>query len=315
MGSDNIMKKNPLLVLLGISAAFFVIFLIFVFSTMGNIVKDRALIGRGGVSIGVVKIKGVIMDSQKTLKELKDFEEDSSVKAILLRIDSPGGAVGPSQEIHDAVIRVKKTKPVVASFESVAASGGFYVAVAAQKIVSNAGTLTGSIGVIMDFANLSELYKWAKVDRFVVKSGKFKDVGSDSRPMTSEERALMQELITNVYEQFLNAVAEGRKLPVDMVRPYADGRVLTGEQAFKAKLVDKLGGIDVALEELRALAKIDAKAKLNLIYPEPKRRSILEMLGSGAADSLMKGAMERFPALEGLSELQSPKGRQGLFFL
>lgn len=310
------MKKNPLLVLLGVSALFFVLFLVFVFSTMGNIVKDKALMGRGGVSIGVVKIKGVIMDSQKTLKELKEFEEDSSVKAILLRIDSPGGAVGPSQEIHDAVLRVIKTKPVVASFESVAASGGFYVAVAAQKIVSNAGTLTGSIGVIMDFANLGELYKWAKVDRFVVKSGKFKDVGSDSRPMTTEERALLQDLIMNVYDQFLKAVANGRKLPVDSVRPYADGRVLTGEQAFNAKLVDRLGGIDVALEEIRTLAKLDAKAKLNLIYPEPKRRSLLELLGSGAAEGIMHGVTEKFPALESLQQqLQSPKGTQGFFFL
>jgi len=309
------MKKNPLLVLLGVSALFFVLFLVFVFSTMGNIVKDRNIIGRGGVSVGVVKIKGVIMDSHKTLKELKEFEEDNSVKAVLLRIDSPGGAVGPSQEIHDAVLRVKKTKPVVASFESVAASGGFYVAVAAQKIVSNAGTLTGSIGVIMDFANLADLYKWAKVERYVVKSGKFKDVGSDSRAMTPEEKDLLQSLITNVYEQFLKAVADGRKLPVDQVRPYADGRILTGEQAFNAKLVDRLGGLDVALEEIRTLAKLEAKAKLNLIYPEPKRRSLLEVLGSGAADSLVHGVLEKVPALEGLQQLQLPKGQQGFFFL
>jgi protease IV len=307
------MKKNPLFVLLGISAFFFVVFLVFVFTTMGNIVKDRAIIGRGGVSIGVVKLKGVIMDSQKTLKELKEFEEDTSVKAVLLRIDSPGGAVGPSQEIHDAVLRVRKTKPVVASFESVAASGGYYVAVAAEKIVSNAGTLTGSIGVIMDFANLSELYKWAKVDRFVVKSGKFKDVGSDSRPMTAEEKELMQALISNVYEQFLKAVADGRKLPVDNVRPYADGRVLTGEQAFKAKLVDRLGGLDAALEEIKTLAKLDQKAKLNLIYPEPKRRSLLELLGSGAADGLVRGLTDKIPALESLQRL--PAGQPGLFFL
>ena len=112
------MKKNPLLLLLGISGLFFCLFLVFVFATMGNIVKDKALIGRNRVAIGVVTVKGVIMESQKTLKELKDFEEDSSIKAILLRIDSPGGAVGPSQEIHDAVLRVRKTKPVVASFES-----------------------------------------------------------------------------------------------------------------------------------------------------------------------------------------------------
>ncbi len=309
------MKKNPLVILLGISAIFFCIFLVFVFSTMGSIVKDRSIIGRGGTSIGVVKVKGVIMESQKTLKELKEFEEDTSVKAILLRIDSPGGAVGPSQEIHDAVLRVRKTKPVVASFESVAASGGFYIAVAAEKIVSNAGTLTGSIGVIMDFANLSELYKWAKVDRFNIKSGKFKDVGSETRAMTAEEKELLQSLITNVYEQFLKAVATGRNLPVEKVRPIADGRILTGEQAFQAKLVDKLGGLDVALDEIRALAKLDAKQKLNLIYPEPKKRSLMEILGSGAADSLMKGFAEKLPLLQGLEQLQAPSGTRGLFFL
>jgi protease-4 len=309
------MKKNPLLLLLGISALFFCLFLVFVFATMGNIVKDRALIGRGGVNVGVVRLKGVIMDSQKTLKELKEFEEDSSVKAVLLRIDSPGGAVGPSQEIHDAVLRVRKTKPVVASFESVAASGGFYVAVAAQRIVSNPGTLTGSIGVIMDFANLSELYKWAKVERFNIKSGKFKDVGSENRPMTPEEKELLQGLIGNVYEQFLKAVADGRHLPVEQVRPIADGRILTGEQAFEAKLVDKLGGPDVALDQIRELAKLDAKQKIHLVYPEPKKRSLLEVLGTGAADSLMHGVLEKVPALEQLGTGAPAAGTRGLFFL
>jgi protease-4 len=310
------MKKNPLLLLLGISGAFFVLFLVFVFATMGNIVKDRTLIGHGGVSIGVVKVKGVIMDSAKTLKELKDFEEDSSIKAVLVRIDSPGGAVGPSQEIHDAILRVRKTKPVVASFESVAASGGFYVAVACQKIVSNPGTLTGSIGVIMDFANLSELYKWAKVERFNLKSGKFKDVGSENRPMTAEEKELMQTLISNVYEQFLKAVAEGRHLPVETVRPVADGRVLTGEQAFELKLVDKLGGLDVALDQIREVAKIDAKAKLHMVLPEPKRKSIMDLFGAGAADSLYQGVVDHVPVLKQLEGLSLPSLHgPGLYFL
>lgn len=308
------MKKNPLILLLGVSALFFGLFLVFVFVTMGSLVKDHSLMGSGGANIGVVKIKGVIMESQRTLKDLKEFEEDTSIKAVLLRIDSPGGSVGPSQEIHDAVLRVRKTKPVVASFESVAASGGFYVAVAAEKIVSNPGTLTGSIGVIMDFANLSELYKWAKVDRFNIKSGKFKDVGTENRPMTEEEKQLMQGLIGNVYEQFLKAVADGRKLPVEKVRPIADGRILTGEQAFQAHLVDKLGGLDVALDEIRALTKIDAKQKLNLVYPEPKKRSLLEVLGSGAADSFMHGFMEKLP-MDSLEQLSSPAGTRGLFFL
>lgn len=314
LGYTRVMKKNPLVLLLAISAVFFGIFMIFVFFTMGNIVKDRTVIGRGGVSIGVVKVNGVIMESQKVLKDLKEFEEDSSIKAIVLRVNSPGGAVGPSQEIHDAVLRVRKTKPVVASFESVAASGGYYVAVACDRIVSNAGSLTGSIGVIMDFANLSELYKWAKVDRYNLKSGKFKDVGSETRTMTPEEKELMQGLINDVYEQFLKAVADGRKLPVDKVRPYADGRVLTGKQAHEAGLVDHLGGIDVAIDQVKELAKIDAKQKVNLVYPEPKRKSLVEVLGQGAADSLMKGFLQQF-SLESLEELKAPMQTKGLFFL
>jgi protease-4 len=309
------MKKNPLVLLLATSAVFFLIFLVFVFLTMGSIVKDRSLLARGGVNVGVVKIKDAIMDSHRTLKELKEFEEDSSIKALIVRIDSPGGAVGPSQEIHDAIKRIRKSKPVVASFESVAASGGFYIAVAADRIVSNAGTLTGSIGVIMNMANLSELYKWAKVERYNIKSGKFKDVGSENRPMTEEERKLMQDLIDNVYNQFLNAVADGRRLPVDSVRPYADGRVLSGEQAFKAGLVDKLGGIDVAIDMIRELAKLEPKQKVNLVYPEPKRKSLLEVLGQGAADSIMQGILNRLGIEGGVSTFVQPSPQKGLFFL
>jgi protease-4 len=188
------------------------------------------------------------------------------------------------------------------------------VAVACQRIVSNPGTLTGSIGVIMDFANLSELYKWAKVDRYNLKSGKFKDVGSENRPMTPEERELLQGLIGNVYEQFLKAVADGRKLPVDKVRPIADGRILSGEQAFQAHLVDKLGGLDVALDQIKEVAKIEAKQKINLVYPEPRRKTLLEVLGQGAADSLMHGVLERLH-LQNLDQLGAPGGSRGLFFL
>jgi protease-4 len=307
------MKKNPLVLLLAVSGVFFVVFLLFVFFTMGNIVKDKSLLARGGVDVGVVKVSGVIMDSQKVLKQLKEFEEDSSIKAVLLRINSPGGAVGPSQEIHDAVLRVRKTKPVVASFEAVAASGGYYVAVAAEKIVSNPGSLTGSIGVIMSFANLQDLYKWAKVEPYNLKSGKFKDAGSESRPMSAEERELMQGLIDNVYLQFLKAVADGRKLPVEKVRPYADGRVLSGHQAFEAGLVDKLGGVDAAVDMIKELSKIDAKQKVNLVYPEPRRRSLLEVLGSGAAESLVNGLREGVQSAG--ESLLLPKGSSGLFFL
>jgi protease-4 len=307
------MKKNPLVLLLAVSAAFFGIFLLFVFMTMGNIVKDRSILARGGVNIGVIRLRGAIMDATKTLKELKEFEEDTSIKALIVRIDSPGGAVGPSQEIHDAIKRVRKTKPVVASFESVAASGGFYVAVAADTIISNPGTLTGSIGVIMDFANLMELYKWAKIERFNLKSGKFKDAGSETRVMTAEEKELMQGLIDNVYMQFLKAVADGRKLPIEKVKPFADGRVLSGEQAYVAGLVDKLGGMDVAIDAVKTLAKIDSKQKVHLVYPEPKRKSLMEVIGQSAAQGFVDGAVEAIaPRLE---SMQLPaKTRQLLFF-
>lgn len=305
------MKKNPLLVLLAISAVFFGIFLFFVFFTMGNIVRDRSILARGGVNMGVIRLRGPIMEAQKVLKEFKEFEEASDIKAIIVRIDSPGGAVGPSQEIHDAIKRVRKTKPVVASFESVAASGGYYVAVAADSIISNPGTLTGSIGVIMDFANLTDLYKWAKIDRFNLKSGKFKDAGTDTRPMTAEEKELLQGLVDNVYQQFLKAVADGRKLPIERVKPFADGRVLSGEQAYVAGLVDKLGGLDVAIEQAKALAKVDAKQKVNLVQPEPKRKSLLEVLGQGAAEGLVRGFSEQLK----LEEIQIPvQSRRLLFF-
>jgi protease-4 len=238
------------------------------------------------------------------------------IKAIVIRVNSPGGAVGPSQEIYEEVRRTftEFKKPVVISAESLAASGAYYVSVGANKIITEPGSLIGSIGVIMDFANLSELYKWAKVDRFNLKSGKFKDVGSESRPMTAEEKELMQNLITNVYEQFLKAVAAGRKLPEEKVRPIADGRVLSGEQAMQAGLVDKLGGMDVAVDLVKELAHIEAKQKVNLVYPEPKRKSLLEILGQGAADSLMKGVASGLH-VENLEDLRAPTALKGLFFL
>ncbi|MCO5141753.1 MAG: S49 family peptidase [Oligoflexia bacterium] len=138
----------------------------------------------------------------------------------------------------------------------------------------------------MDFANLQELFKWAKVDRYNIKSGKYKDSGNETRPMTAEEKELLQGIIDNVYDQFLNAVADGRKLPVERVKPYADGRIMSGAQALEYGLVDKLGGIDVAVDIAKELAKIDEKTKVKLVYPEPKRKSLLEVLGQGAADGM-----------------------------
>ena len=224
--------------------------------------------------VGVLELSGVIMDSKKTLKSLRRFEENPNVKALVVRINSPGGAVAPSQEIYEAIKHFPK--PKVASMSSVAASGGYYVAVATDKIFANAGTITGSIGVIMEFANLEKLYEWAKIKRFSIKTGKFKDSGAEYREMREEERALLQGMVDDVLLQFKSAVAEGRKMTLDEVTPLADGRIFSGSQAQKAKLVDVLGGIDDAIAEAGKLGGITGRPKV--IAEKKEKKGILEMV-------------------------------------
>ncbi len=272
--------------------------------------SDSPLAGlkRGG-NIGVVELDGVIMDSKKFIRELRKFEKDRSIQGIIVRIDSPGGAVGPSQEIHDAILQTKKTKPVVASMESVAASGGYYAAVAADRIIANAGTMTGSIGVIMNFMNLSQLYEWAKLKRYVIKSGKFKDLGSDLRDMNPEERQILQDMIDNVHMQFMTAVSKGRRLPLNKVREAATGQIFSGEQAFQLKLVDQLGGIEVAKNAVRELAKMEGEAEL--VYPRPKRESLMESLGSPFSSQFANAILSQLGVQEGsqpLRDLSLPRG-------
>lgn len=301
------MKKNPLVLLLALSGVCFLLFTAFVFFAMGSLVKEgkSSSLLTGGNSIGVLTIEGAIMDSDKTLKLLRQWEEDSSIRGIIVRVNSPGGAVAPSQEIHDAIIRVKKAKPVIASFESLAASGGYYIAVAADRIITNPGTITGSIGVISQFMNLSEIYKWAKVEPYNLKSGKFKDTGSDSRPMTPEEKAVMQGMVDNIYLQFVGAVATGRKMPVEKVKELADGRIYSGEQAVKLGLADKLGGFDVALDDMKELAKI--KGKPNLVYPDPKKPRMIELFSSSLAQGIVNAVWSKFMG-EGLQSTTSADG-------
>lgn len=229
--------------------------------------------------IALIRVEGVIMDAQSTVGELKRFGENPSVKAIVLRIDSPGGGVVPSQEIHDAVQRVrqKSNKLVIASMGSVAASGGYYIAAATDRIIANPGTLTGSIGVIMETANVEGLLKKIGVEGVVVKSGKFKDVGSPLRKMSDEERALLQSVMDDVHKQFIEAVAAGRALEPAAVQALADGRIFTGRQAKEAKLVDELGDLEAAIQLAADLAGIEGEPKV----VEPRRRfSIRELLES-----------------------------------
>ncbi|HMU30026.1 MAG: signal peptide peptidase SppA [Nitrospira sp.] len=220
--------------------------------------------------VALIRIEGVILDAQATISELKQYSENPLVKAIVLRIDSPGGGVVPSQEIHDAVKRVKNksNKAVIASMGTVAASGGYYIAAATDRIIANPGSLTGSIGVIMEMANFEGLMKKVGVEGVVIKSGRFKDVGSPLRKMSDEERKLLQSVMDDVHQQFIQAVADGRSLEVSDVEPLADGRIYTGRQAKEARLIDELGDLDDAIHIAADIAGMEGEPKV----VEPRKR-------------------------------------------
>lgn len=214
----------------------------------------------GKSSVLIMDLSGVIFDSKKFVKTLKKYREMDKVKAIVLRINSPGGVVGPSQEIYNEVKKTISTfkKPVVVSAESLDASGAYYVSAGASKIIVEPGALIGSIGVIMEFANLKDLYSWAKVQRYSIKTGPYKDIGAEYRAMTDEERKLLQNVIDEVYMQFKKAIAEGRKIPISEVSKYADGRIFSGETAVKIGFADAVGGLQDAVDkagELSGLGK------------------------------------------------------------
>jgi protease-4 len=235
--------------------------------------------------IGLIRVEGVILDAKDTVAELKRFGDSSSVKAIVLRIDSPGGGVVPSQEIHDAVQRVrsKHKKTVVASMGTVAASGGYYIAAAADRIIANPGTLTGSIGVIMELVNLEGLLKKVGVEGIVVKSGHYKDIGSPFRKMGPDDRRILQAVMDDVHNQFIEAVAEGRSLDVAAVRKLADGRIFTGRQAVNAKLVDELGDLDDAVRIAADLVGIEGEPTV----VEPKKRFSIKEIIEGRMQGLL----------------------------
>jgi protease-4 len=243
-----------------------------------------------GSGVGLLEIKGIIIDSQETVKQVNDLKKDDRVKAVVLRIDSPGGVVGPSQEIHAEIKKLAAKKKVVVSMGSVAASGGYYIATAANSIYANPGTITGSIGVLMKFSNLEGLLGKIGMKAFTLKTGKFKDVGSPARPMTDQEKAMLQAVIDNTHSQFVRAVAEGRKLPEADVRTIADGRIFTGEQALALKLVDRIGTLQDAVEEAGRLGGISGEPQL--IRPPKKKRLLLDMLVEETA-SRISGAVRQ----------------------
>ena len=216
--------------------------------------------------IGVVSINGTISSAKKISSELVTFAKDDGISAIILRINSPGGGVGATQEIYREVQKIAPQKPVVASMGSVAASGGYYVAAPATKIVSNPGTIIGSIGVFIQFVRLEELMNKIGVDLEIVKSGEFKDMGSPDRKLTQRDREILDELITDLQGQFVSAVASGRNLPVEKVQEIADGRIFSGARAKDLGLVDFMGNFQDAVEITKKIVGI--KGDVALVYPK-----------------------------------------------
>lgn len=247
------------------------IFLIIVSILLVMIQKDIPI----GEKIAIVRIEGMIMDSKDTIDELKEYVKDPSIKALILRIDSPGGAVAPAQEIYEEVKKAVSKKKVVVSMGTVAASGGYYIASSATKIIANPGTLTGSIGVIMEIPNIEGLMNKLGIKTEVVKSGRHKDIASVFREMKKEEREILQGVLDNVHEQFIKAVAEGRRMHVDDVRKIADGRIFTGEQALKKGLIDELGNLEDAINIAAKLAGIKGEPA---IVSKKGRFSIIDLL-------------------------------------
>ncbi|MBL7686050.1 MAG: signal peptide peptidase SppA [Deltaproteobacteria bacterium] len=227
-------------------------------------------------NIAVVEVKGPIFESEAIVQKIKKYRENPSVLAMVLRVDSPGGGVGPSQEIYSAVKRFAEKKKVVVSMGTVAASGGYYVAAPAHKILANPGTITGSIGVLMEHMEIDQLLQWAKISAEVLKAGKNKDVGSSLRKMTPEERALLEDLLNNMHHQFRQAVSEGRKISMEDLENIADGKVYTGEQALGLKLVDQLGDLEDAIQVAKDLAGI--KGEPHVIYPKKAKPLLWEAL-------------------------------------
>jgi len=233
-------------------------------------------------NIGIVEVTGMILSSKKIIKDIKAFQEDDKIKAIILRIDSPGGGIGPSQEVYREIMKIKTDKKIITSMGSVAASGGYYIASATNGIVANPGTITGSIGVIMEYANLVEIAKKIGISPVVIKSGEYKDMGSPLRELKEKEKKIFQELVNELHLQFVNDAAKARKIDVKTMSSLADGRVYTGQSALALNLIDRLGNLDDAVLWAGEMANI--KGELKPVYPKEDKITFIKRL----ADTLFK---------------------------
>jgi protease-4 len=285
--ADNGRSRIWLWVLIG-GGAFF-LFVLAVFTLVYVAVRSggqRAGIHAFGDKIGVVDLEGVILDPKEVVDQLRKFADDDSIKAIIIHVNSPGGGVAASEEIYREVKRVRdeKHRYIVASIETVGASGAYYVSSATNKIYADNGSVVGSIGVIAEWVNYGDLMRWAKLKPEVLKVGQFKDTGDPTRELTPAERQYLQGLIDNMYSQFVQAVADGRHAKVSDIKPIADGRVWTGEQALGLHLIDQIGDFRSVVQETAKSVKISGEPVL--VHPEKDRKSLLDLLFGDASQFL-----------------------------
>lgn len=292
-------NRDKIIILIIVGAAFvlLVAFCVIFFAFSRPSSTDMTFSGIGGDKVAIIDIDGVIEKSDDIVRQLKEYEDDSSVKALVLRVDSPGGGVAPAQEIYDQLLKFKnKKKYIVVSMGSVAASGGYYVSCAADTIFADPGTLTGSIGVIFSYPILQNLMDKVGVEMQVIKSGKLKDVGNFARKPTPDDIKMLQSVIDDTYDQFVNVVAEGRNLEVDYVKGIADGSVFTGRQAQEKGLVDKLGTLEDAIAKAGEMADLGSHPR---VIKERRLRETLfqQLFGKLGLDDL-KSTIRLWPSLE-----------------
>jgi protease IV len=274
-------QRSRTLLWIVIGGGAFFLFVLAVFSLVyltlhaGN---NEATFSGFGDRIGVVDLDGVILSPQPVVDQLKKFGDDSSIKAIILHVNSPGGGVAASEEIYREVkrLRTEKKKRVVVSIESVGASGAYYVASASSKIYADEGSIVGSIGVIAEWVNYGDLMKWAKLKSVVIKTGEFKDTGNPARDLTPAEQAYMQSLIDNMFGQFIQAVADGRGMKFDDVKAIANGKVWTGKEALSMKLIDSVGDFEAAVKDTAKSVGISGEP--TLVRPEKDRKTLLDLM-------------------------------------
>jgi protease-4 len=272
-------SRTLLWVLIGGGAFFLFVLAVFslVYLTL-HAGSSEASFGGFGDRIGVVDLDGVILSPEPVVGQLKKFNDDSSIKAIILHVNSPGGGVAASEEIYREVKRIRddKKKRIVVSIETVGASGAYYVSSASNKIYADNGSIVGSIGVIAEWVNYGDLMKWAKLKSVVLKTGEFKDTGNPTRDLTPAEQAYMQSLIDNMFGQFIQAVADGRGMKFDDVKSIANGKVWTGEQALSMKLIDNVGDFEAVVKDTAKSVGISGEP--TLVHPEKDRKTLLDLL-------------------------------------